>query len=184
MKPLTLIYWIRAILGLVIGVLCGVYVYSMASVELTNFYSLLTGLSFAILFYIATYYIVKFKYFARVEKSSKLLTQGIGIYFFAWLVSWTLLTTLMMPSVSINIINDSTGNLYGGEKFWVAAFNSNDQIVQNATTELGYLKMSLLLPGNYTLILGHGTEGEISNQSLTLNWLEGTLREFNVTQLS
>ena len=187
MKPLTLIYWTRAILGLIIGILCGIYVYSTAAVELTNYYTLLTGLSFAILFYIATYYVVKFKYFARVEKASKLLTQGIGIYFFAWLVSWTLLTTLMMPSVSINIVNLSTGNLYENEPFWIVARNSNDEVVQNVTTEIGYLKMSLMLPGSYTFELNWSNASlacESANLSLTLNWLDAPHREFNVTQLS
>jgi hypothetical protein len=187
MKPLTLIYWTRAILGLVIGILCGIYVYSMATVELTNFYTLLTGLSFAILFYIATYYIVKLKYFARVEKPSKLMTQGIGIYFFAWLVSWTLLTTLMMPTVSINIVNDSTGNLYENEKFWIVARNRNYEVVQNVTTEIGHLRMSLFLPESYTFEVNWSNTSltcECTNVSLTLNWLGSQYIQFNITQFS
>jgi len=187
MKPLTLIYWIRAILGLIIGILCGIYVYSTAAAELKNYYTLLTGLSFAILFYIATYYVVKYRFFTRVEKASKLLTQGIGIYFFAWLVSWTLLTTLMMPSISINIVNLSTGNLYENEQFWIVARNSNDEVVQNVTTEIGYLKMSLMLPGSYTFELNWSNTSlvcESANLSLTLDWLNAPHREFNVTQLS
>ena len=101
MKPLTLIYWSRALLGLVIGIICGVYIFISASTELASFYTLLTGLSFALLFYIATYYLLKLKYFARVDNPSKIVRQGIGIYFFAWLVSWTLIVTLITSSASI-----------------------------------------------------------------------------------
>jgi len=184
MKPLTLIYWARATFGLVIGVSCGLYVYFGITTGLGDIYTLLTGLSFALLFYMATYYIVKFKFFARVEKASKLVTQGIGIYFFAWIVSWTLFVTLLMPSISVGIYYGTTSNLFEDEQFWVATLNSDGQIVQNVTTKSGSLKIALLSPGTYTLVLTGIPEGyTAANESLTLSWLESPPLRFDVTQL-
>jgi len=187
MKPLTIIYWTRALLGIVIGVLCAVYVYFSISSELFSLYTLLTGISFAILFYIVTFYLIKFKFFARVEKPSKLVSQGIGIFFFAWVVSWTLVVTFFMPSVSVNIYVSDTGNLVEGPKLWVAARDSVGLVVQNVTTTVGGLKMVLLPPGTYTFQLGGNLTGYSvinQNQTLAVEWLQSLDINFNVTELS
>lgn len=177
MKPLTTIYWMRASLGVVIGILCGVYIYFSVSSEIVSLYTLITGISFALLFYIATFYILKSRFFGRVEKQSKLMTQGIGIYFFAWLVSWTLIVTLLMPSVSVNIYIEDTENLVAGQTFWVTARNRAGQVVKNITTETGSLKMALLPPGTYTFNLGNTTQ----NQTKTIGWLQSLDVIFYVT---
>ena len=187
MKPLTIIYWTRAGLGLVIGILCAVYIYFSATTDLVSLYTLLTGISFAMLFYITTYYIIKFKFFARVEKQSKLITQGIGIYFFSWIISWTLIVTLLMPSVAVSIYVNDTGNLAAGQEFWVAARNSADQVVQNITTATGTLRMALLPPGTYTFQLGNVPENHTvqnQNQEVTVSWLQNLNVVFNVTEPS
>ena len=182
MKPLKIIYWTRAGSGVIIGILCAVYVIFSVTSDLANIYTLLTGLSFAMLFYMATYYIVKLKFFSRVEKQSKLMTQGIGIYFFAWLVSWTLIITLLMPSVAVNIYISDTGRLAEEQEFWVAAWNSAvpPQVVQNVTTASGTLTMTLLPPGTYTFELGNTNQ----TQTLTVGWLQSLNVIFNVTQPS
>jgi hypothetical protein len=180
MKPLTTIYWTRAVLGLVIGMLCTVYIYFSATTDLVSIYTLLTGISFAMLFYIGTYYIIKSKFFARVEKQQKIITQGIGIYFFAWIVSWTLIVTMLMPSASVNIYMSDTGNLAEGQEFWVTARDSTGQLVQNKTTTTGTLKIALLLPGTYTFELGNTSQ----SQELTAGWLQNLNVAFNVTPTS
>ncbi|UCB60418.1 MAG: hypothetical protein JSW72_10025 [Candidatus Bathyarchaeota archaeon] len=180
MKPLSVIYWIRATLGLIIGVACALYVYSMVTVELTSIYTLLTGVSFALLFYMATYYLIKSKYFGRVEKQSKLVTQGIGIYFFAWIVSWTLIVTLFMPSVTV-YINNSDGTPVEGLEMWVVAETGGGQIIRNMSTLTGTLRMPLLPPGTYILRLGD-RYGYISdqNETLSLGWLQSEGVTFSV----
>lgn len=177
MKPLMLIYWVRAGLGFVIGVLCAIYVYFSVQSELGSYYTLLTGVSFAMLFYIATYYLIKLKFFAKVEKPRKLATQGIGVYFFAWIVMWTLLVTLLLPSVSVSIYIGNTGNLASGQQFWVVARNNANQIVQNVTTVSGTLRMALLTPGTYTFELGNTNQ----SQTVKLSWAESLTLSFNVS---
>jgi hypothetical protein len=180
MKPLTIIYWIRAGLGLVIGILCALYVYSTVSTEVTSIYTLLTGISFALLFYIATYYLIKSRYFGRVEKQSKLITQGIGIYFFAWLVSWTLIISLFMPSITVNISNTHTGGLVEGLEYWVVAENSAGQVIRNVTTTTGTLRMTLLPPDTYTFKLGNSSGISPYQEKLALDWLQSEDVTFSV----
>ena len=85
MKPLTVVYWSRVGLGVVAGLLC----------TLLGRDSFLSGLSFGILFYILTYYILKSRFVAKVEKTSQLFMMGIGAYFLSLIVSWVLLFTLI-----------------------------------------------------------------------------------------
>ena len=182
MKPLTMLYWIRAVLGIVIGLLSTAYITLGAAGELASIYTFLTGVSFALLFYIATYYVVKLKFAGKVEKASKLMTQGIGIYFFAWLVTWTLLVTLFTPAVMVNIYNN--GELADGQTFWVVARDGGGQVVRNVTTATGTLRMTLLSPGSYSFELGDMLENstvEGQGQNVTLSWLQSASARFNVT---
>jgi hypothetical protein len=167
MKPLSIIYWMRAGLGVIIGLLCAAYLYVSVSRELASLFTFLTGLSFAMLFYIVTYYVIKLRFFGQVEKQSKLMTQGIGIYFFAWLVSWILVVTLLLPSVSVSIYVG--GELAEGQTSWVAARNAAGDVVQNVTTTSGSTRIALLSPGAYIFEAGNGTWSQ--NKTLTLEWL-------------
>jgi hypothetical protein len=142
---------------------------------------LFTGVSLALAFYVITYYIVKLRFFARVEKQSKLMTQGIGIYFFAWIVSWILIVTLLLPSLTVSVY--ANGELLEGQQFWVVAYNNAGNPVQNITTITGRLKMALMPPGDYTFELGGNLTGYIivnQNESVSLTWLESGSLEFNI----
>jgi len=85
MKPLNVIYWSRVGLGIVAGLLCA----------LLGLDSLLSGVSFGILFYILTYYLLKWRFVAKVEKQSEVFKMGIFAYFLAWIVGWVLFYTLL-----------------------------------------------------------------------------------------
>ncbi|UCE95365.1 MAG: hypothetical protein JSV51_06450 [Candidatus Bathyarchaeota archaeon] len=182
MKPLTAIYWTRAGLGIVIGVLCALYVYFSVSSELASIYTLLTGLSFAMLFYIASFYVIKPKFSGQIEKPSKLVTQGIGIYFFAWLVSWILILTLLMPSVSVSIYAD--GILAEGSEFQVFVWKP-EGLVQKMNTSTGTLTFTLLPPGSYIIELTNPLEGySVENQTITVGWLQSKSVNITLTQAS
>jgi hypothetical protein len=87
MKPLSVIYWTKVCLGIVAGALCVVL----------GFKNFLNGLSFGILLYTITHYIFKQLFISKVEKSSKVLTTGIGAYFLMWLVAWIVFYSLTHP---------------------------------------------------------------------------------------
>jgi hypothetical protein len=95
MNPLKFIYWIRLGLGIAAAALCtlyNVFAQSLTKMDIRVFFS---GFSLALLFYLVTYYIIKIKFLYKVEKPSKLVTTGIGIYFFSWIVFWVLFYTLL-----------------------------------------------------------------------------------------
>jgi zinc transporter ZupT len=95
MKPSESLYWIRASLGVVIGALSALYDYaigwSLGKNTLNDFF---TGLAFAFMFFIITYYILKLYYFDKFRKKSKVMSTGIGIYFLLWIVVWILVNTV------------------------------------------------------------------------------------------
>ena len=63
---------------------------------------LITGISTGILFYIITYYILKWQFMNKVEKQSKIFTMGIGAYFLTFILCWTLfITPFLAPPTAI-----------------------------------------------------------------------------------
>lgn len=92
MKPLIQIYWVRFGLGVVAGVV-STFV-SMLSGTKPGVYdvnSFLNGLTVALLVYLASYYLIRSVFSSKVEKKSKIMSMGIGIYFFTWIVIWVFL---------------------------------------------------------------------------------------------
>jgi len=90
MKPLNIIYWSRVGFGVLAAVVC---TFLIDVDKVAN--PLISGMSVGILVYLVTYYILKWKFMAKVEKTSKVFTMGIGAYFLAWIVAWVLFFTLI-----------------------------------------------------------------------------------------
>ena len=97
MRPLKVIYISRVGLALLAAAI---------STEITLLFgerginTFLNGVTIALLIYLITYYVFKAKYRTQVEKQSKIMTMGIGIYFFTWLVIWLLLYTVIQGPVA------------------------------------------------------------------------------------
>lgn len=104
---LTKIYWIRVLLGAVAGLLCtGVLLLWQAVTPsatlislIGSFNTLLNGITIALLIYLVSYYVLKSKYSSQVEKKSKIMSMGIFIYFFTWLIVWVLTLTAIIGQV-------------------------------------------------------------------------------------
>jgi len=96
MKPLTTIYWLRVILGIVAGLVSAVLAFSQ---DPTLPYTLVNSITAALAVYIITYYILKVKFKNVVEKPSKIALMGIGMYFFTWLASFVLFYTILRTVV-------------------------------------------------------------------------------------
>ena len=92
MKPLVMIYWLRLVLGVIAASLSTLLAVLSNELSVTTF---INGITVALAVYLISYYILKAKFVAKVEKQSKLMTQGIGIYFFTWLVFWVLMYTIL-----------------------------------------------------------------------------------------
>jgi hypothetical protein len=91
-KPLVMIYWLRLGLGIVAASLSTVL--AMLSDEL-SYTTFINGLTVALAVYLISYYILKAKFVTKVEKQSKIMTMGIGIYFFTWIVFWILIYSIL-----------------------------------------------------------------------------------------
>jgi hypothetical protein len=96
-KPLETIYWLRFGLGIVAALVCLGYNFGTNTISSTDFKweTLLNGISLAIVVYLMSYYYIKYKFKPIVEKTSKIFTAGIGIYFLSWMVFWAMLYTIM-----------------------------------------------------------------------------------------
>jgi len=92
MKPLTIIYWTRVLLGVVAAIISTLVSSILMDINLFN------GLSIALLVYIVTYYVYKPLFLAKVEKPQKIFTTGVFAYFLTWIVAWTLLYTMLFKS--------------------------------------------------------------------------------------
>jgi hypothetical protein len=97
MRPLETVYWLRFVFGILAALVCVGYAVGTNAISSSEF-SLnvfLNSMSLAIVFYLLTYYYVKYKFKPLVQKPQKLLTTGIGIYFLSWIVFWTLSYTIL-----------------------------------------------------------------------------------------
>ena len=88
-----MIYWTRLALAIVAAAISTTVALSLGERGLNTF---INGLTIALLVYLITFYIFKAKFKGKVEKQSKIMAQGIFIYFFAWLVSWILIYSIVL----------------------------------------------------------------------------------------
>ena len=81
MRPLVLIYWTRLALGIVAAIISALVAINLDALDFSAF---TTSLTIALMVYLLSYYPLKTKFYNKVEKQSKIMTMGIGIYFIAW----------------------------------------------------------------------------------------------------
>ena len=84
MKPLDIVYTVKAILGALTAVIC----------LLLGIDDIITALGIAFLIYLSSDKILKQIFIEKIEKSMVTKT-GLGIFLTTWLFLWILLYTLM-----------------------------------------------------------------------------------------
>jgi len=168
MKPLTVVYWSRVGLGITAGLFCTLLARN----------SFLSGLSFGILFYILTYYILKRLFVTELKKPSDLFKMGIGAYFLSLIVSWVLLFSLMHPTAAFTyspespvasqqIAFDAAGSYDLNGHIINYAWNFGDENTANTTEPL--IRHMYQESGNYTVTLTvTDSEGYKASQSKNL----------------
>jgi hypothetical protein len=92
MTPIVQLYWLRVVLGIVAGAITAVVapLFGVGSIN-----ALIDSITIALLIYLVTYYIFKAQFGKKVEKQSKILSTGIGMYFFSWLAFFILFYTIV-----------------------------------------------------------------------------------------
>jgi len=86
-RPLVLIYWTRLALGIVAALISALLATTQSA---DSVYTFVNGITVALLVYIISYYALKAKFYNKVEKQSKIMSMGIGIYFIAWVLFFIL----------------------------------------------------------------------------------------------
>jgi O-antigen ligase len=90
------IYWSRLALAVVAAAISTVVAVVQGVGEPGDYSRFLNGVTIALLVYLVTYWIIYKTYFKnKIEKQTKLMTQGIGIYFIAWALFWILFYTIV-----------------------------------------------------------------------------------------
>lgn len=99
MKPLNVIYIIR--IGL--GVLAAVVAAMLVNLKVGN--PLINGITIGLAVYLLTYYLLKMQFLNKVDKPSKILSMGIGVYFITFIMCWVLLITpfLAPPTAAFTV---------------------------------------------------------------------------------
>ncbi len=87
------IYWSRFGLAILAAAVSTFVTLSFGERGINTF---LNGITIALLVYLLSYYAFKAVFKEKVEKTSKIMTMGIGIYFFTWLVAWVLMYTIVL----------------------------------------------------------------------------------------
>jgi hypothetical protein len=96
-KPLEIVYWLRFGFGILAALICIGYGVAANAISSTQFSIniLLNSVSLAIIVYVLSYYVIKAGFRLKVQKTSKLFTTGIGIYFLSWITFFALLYTML-----------------------------------------------------------------------------------------
>ncbi|MDR1993281.1 MAG: hypothetical protein LBQ98_07310 [Nitrososphaerota archaeon] len=94
MSPIVQLYLIRTTLGILAGGISAALA-QFIFVEATDFVPLINCITVAIAVYLVTFYVLKAVYRNKVEQQSKILSTGIGMYFFVWIASLVLIYTAL-----------------------------------------------------------------------------------------
>jgi uncharacterized membrane protein YcjF (UPF0283 family) len=101
MKPLEQVYWFRLALGFVAALVCIAFGVATNTITTTSFQinTFIDGVALALITYMISYYVIKWKFITKVQKPQKLFTTGIGIYLLSWIAFWTLMYTALAGHV-------------------------------------------------------------------------------------
>jgi divalent metal cation (Fe/Co/Zn/Cd) transporter len=95
MRPLVTIYWARIALGIVAAAIGAGLEWIRGIQSEFQISNLMNGLTIALLIYLLSYWLFKAKFRSQVEKQSKIMSMGIGVYFFSWIVFWILFFSIL-----------------------------------------------------------------------------------------
>jgi PKD repeat protein len=99
LKTLNVIYILRIGFGILAALVATLVV------DLKTGNPLINGITVGLAVYLITYYLLKFQFANKVEKPTKILTMGYGIYALTFIFCWVLFTTLFLapPTATFTI---------------------------------------------------------------------------------
>jgi len=95
LKTLNVIYCLRIGFGILAALVAALVVNLKAGNPLIN------GITVGLAVYLITYYLLKWQFVNKVEKPTKILTMGIGVYFLTFIFCWVLfITPFLAPPIA------------------------------------------------------------------------------------
>jgi len=95
LKTLNVIYCLRIGFGILAALVAALVV----NLKVGN--PLINGITVALAVYLLTYYLLKFQFANKVEKPTKILTMGYGIYALTFIFCWVLfITPFLAPPIA------------------------------------------------------------------------------------
>jgi len=107
LKTLNVIYVMRLVLGVIAALI------TTLVIDLRVGDPLISGISIGIIFYIITYYILKWRFLNKVDKPSKIFTMGIGVYFLTFVLCWVLFITPFLAPPTAALSTDPENPVVG-----------------------------------------------------------------------
>jgi hypothetical protein len=89
----------RAALGIVAAAITAVVSFYFSNPA--DISALFNAISIAIIIYFISYYVFKVAYKNKIEKQSKILSTGIGMYFFAWIAFFVFIYTTLRVTIPV-----------------------------------------------------------------------------------
>ena len=74
---------------------------------------LINGITIGLAVYMVTYYLLKWQFANKVEKPTKILTMGIGIYFLTFIMCWVLFITPLLATPTATFTIDTQDPIVG-----------------------------------------------------------------------
>jgi PKD repeat protein len=158
LKTLNVIYVCRVGLGILAALVAALVVDLKVGDPLIN------GITIGLAVYLATYYLLKWRFMNKVEKPTKIFTMGIGAYFLTFIMCWVLFITPFLapptatftitpeePVVGENITFTSTSEDPNGSNIVRWVWNFGDETTLDETTPT--ITHTYGSAGEYTVIL-------------------------------
>lgn len=84
---------IRIVLGIISGIFGALVAQLLNPIDIMTFLNCIT---IALGIYLISYWLIKIQFYNKVEKKSKIMTMGIGIFFISWIISLGLTYTIFV----------------------------------------------------------------------------------------
>ncbi len=136
---------------------------------------LLNGITIGLSIYLVSFYVLKWLFVKKVEKPTKILTMGIGIYFLTFIMCWVLfITPFLAPPTATFTVDTQTPVVGDPIKFTSTSIDPDGDIVtwvwdfgdENTGTGKTYTH-TYTLAGKYTVNLkvvdDHGISSSNNN---------------------
>jgi PKD repeat protein len=107
MKTLNVIYICRIGFGILAALVATLVVDLGAGDPLIN------GITIGLAVYMVTYYLLKWQFANKVERPTKILTMGIGIYFLTFIMCWVLFITPFLATPTAAFMVDTQNPVVG-----------------------------------------------------------------------